>query len=141
MKNLSKKWNKFKELTWSQKKLIFKVIPLIIIIKLGLVVLPFKNFKAIYQYLVSKKENTNYHVEQIVWSVKAIASTIPLGLNCLPQALTTKYFLTNNEYKIKIGVQFSPEKKFEAHAWIEKNGIFIIGDFPAFQYTPIWEWN
>jgi hypothetical protein len=49
--------------------------------------------------------------------------------SCLRQALVLKYFLARLgiECNLRIGVKNTPTSSFGAHAWVERNGVVIIG--------------
>ncbi len=49
--------------------------------------------------------------------------------SCLRQALLLKYFLAKQGIAcdLRIGVKNSPETSFGAHAWVERDGVVIIG--------------
>lgn len=83
---------------------------------------------------------TKKRVGKVVYAVKAVANSVPFAMTCLPQALATKFLLrSTDDIALKIGVSLD-NKLFEAHAWVEKEGEIIIGDFPESNYTPIWTW-
>ena len=70
-------------------------------------------------------------------SIKKVSRYFAFHSTCLIQALTAKLMLCNiPNLSIIIGV--SLENGFEAHAWIEKDGDYIIGEMPVKQFTPIW---
>lgn len=125
------------------KILTIRVAIYLLFIKFALKLLPFKNFKTLYNYLIQTRKSKDYNtteVKEIANAVKAISETIPLSTACLSQALTTKLLLQSDPNVIlKIGVLV--ERGFEAHAWVEKNGVFIIGESPLTNYVPIWDWN
>jgi hypothetical protein len=119
------------------------VFAMLLFIKLSLSLLPFATFKKLYSRFSKSKSQQIYSenfIHQLVWSIKAIAANTPLGFTCLPQALTTKYFLKNDtSFELIIGIQ-KEKSDLIAHAWIEQKGNFIIGDTPFINYIPIWKW-
>lgn len=68
-------------------------------------------------------------VEQFPWAVKSVSRLIPGGQHCLSQALAVQTFLMRRGYlsKICFGVQCEPGRTFTAHAWLECNGVVLIG--------------
>jgi Transglutaminase-like superfamily len=144
MKNWSRQFKIFLDLSIQEKNLFFKVFLYIIIIKFGLWVLPFRYFKKIYQTLLRQPVSpfflVHIDIKMLVWSVEAIAANLPLGITCLPKALVTKFLLrADNNTLLKIGINFE-KKILKAHAWVEKEGSFVIGNYPTIGYTPIWTW-
>lgn len=131
------------DLSFTDKILLFKVFWVILFIKIGLKILPFNHFKSVYSKLVQSDHQQFYSkrfINQLVWSIKVISANFPFGFTCLPQALTAKYFLRNDaSIELIIGVQ-KEQSSLLAHAWVEQNRKFIIGDTPFSNYTPIWKW-
>jgi hypothetical protein len=144
MKNWSKRLEIFKNLSIFDKILFFKVFLCIIFIKITLNTLPFNYFIKLYKKISYSPQKDNYsteYIEKIVWFVKALSYHLPFSVVCLPQALVVKFFLRKDkDIYLKIGVN-NENKQFQAHAWLEKNKQFIIGDTPLITYIPIWEWN
>jgi hypothetical protein len=64
----------------------------------------------------------------IVWGVVHAARYVP-GASCLPQALALHYLLGRHGYPsmVRVGVANSPDKGFEAHAWVIRDGVVLIG--------------
>lgn len=88
----------------------------------------------------NKKIASETELANIVYYVKGISKIKIFNINCLPQALTTKYLSGQTaDIKLIIGIN-NDNHDFKAHAWVEKNKTFIIGDIPYQTYTPIWEW-
>ena len=72
-------------------------------------------------------------VRKIVWSVNSISHYIPgMKCKCLARALTTQVLMKRYGHtpKLQMGVAKTGEGKLEAHAWVEFQGIVIIGNLP-----------
>lgn len=107
-------------------------------IKLFLTTLPFSVFRNFYSKLGGK--NTN-NVPFIIFCINGISNNIPFGFTCLTKALTLKYFMSKDiEAKLVVGVRLSKDG-LEAHAWVEKGGKFLIGEFAEEHFNPIWQWQ
>ena len=144
MKMWRKKTVKFIRLPLIDKYLMSKALICVCFVKLGLVCLPFKRFRACFHYFFRVAVPRNYpdeYVTKVVWSIKAVSGALPFSVSCLPQALATKYMLRGDSlYTLKIGVNVVQED-FCAHAWVEKQQQIIIGDTPLTAYVPIWIWE
>ncbi len=83
------------------------------------------------------------YVQDTVWAVRTAAHVLPASLTCLPQALAVKYLLRHDpNLPLNIGVQQSASAGFEAHAWVERAGQIIIGEWPEGKtYLPLWVWE
>lgn len=126
----------------SQKFTLMKVFCCLILIKIGLLILPFNKFKSVYNFFAQKnKIITNTEKEAFITKIiKGLAYYVPFGFTCLPQALSLKYYLSaDNTASLIIGVNNT--SGFKAHAWVERNKEFLIGDLPLETYMPIWEWS
>lgn len=82
-------------------------------------------------------------IDQAVWAVDTAANLLPFELLCLPRALATKYLLRKlAALTLEIGIEINPNKAFEAHAWVERNGTIIIGHWPnTISYKRLWVWE
>jgi Transglutaminase-like superfamily len=142
MKNYLKSIVKFFRFSFQEKTQIIKVFFLLSIFKAGLILLSFEKFKKFYNWFSGVFQTQNLDIQKIersIFFLKGIAANTPLGFTCLPQALVLKYLLKNDkEVQIIIGV--NTETSFKAHAWVEKNHKFLIGDIPFENYTPLWTW-
>ncbi len=135
--------NKFLALPLQEKYELVKTLIFLVFIKSTLVLLPFSWFKKLYNFLLkrtAKNYKSNSEITRLIYFIKAISANLPLGLTCLPQALTLKYYL-RNEAEVKLIVGVNLEQTFKAHAWVEKNTTFLIGDLPFETYTPLWTWT
>ena len=146
MKSFKTYWSRWQEISFGEKIAFFKAALSLTVIKLGLVVLPFSTFRKLYHRFSKankKKEASRQEIDITVWAVKSAAEHLPFELLCLPRALATKYLLRHvPALTLEIGVDITAAKVFEAHAWVEKNGSVIIGDWPeTVSYQRLWVWE
>lgn len=118
----------------------------LVLIKTGLAVLPFSTFRKVFHWISkseTKKEMDPQEISEVVWAVNTAANIIPLKLLCLPRALSAKYLLRKlPALNLEIGIEINADKAFEAHAWIEKEGEIIIGDWSdSVSYQRLWVWE
>lgn len=139
-------WEKAGKLQKRQWVLLGKATVVLLIIKMGLKTLSFNQFKKLFSRL-TENERTSLHGDQHIrytaWAVRTAAHVLPFPLTCLPQALAFKYLLRNDpNLPLSIGVQQSPVSGFEAHAWVERAGHIVIGEWPEGKtYRPLWVWE
>lgn len=139
-------WSKVLELTSTQWILLMKATVILLLTKASLLTLTFPQLKKTYARILHVKKSGTYPEEYVAaaaWAVRAVAYRLPFGLTCLPQALTLKYLLRRDpNMPLHIGVQTAASQGFQAHAWIEKDGHIVIGDWPQeTSYQPIWVWK
>ena len=130
----------------SERILFLKAAATLLMVKAGLILLPFSTFRKIFHWFSNTnkvKEMTQLQIEQTAWAVRSASDHLPLELLCLPRALATKYLLRKvPSLTLEIGVEINAAKVFEAHAWVERNGTIIIGDWPAsVSYHRLWVWK
>lgn len=144
--NPEKYWNRWKKLSEFERVNFFKAAVTLLVVKLGLTLLPFSRFRKVFHWFSStnrQKEISQKQIEQTAWAVRAAADHLPFELLCLPRALATKFLLRNvSSLTLEIGVEINSLKIFEAHAWVERNGSVIIGDWPGtVSYKRLWVWE
>ena len=67
-------------------------------------------------------------VYKVVWAVSAAARRVPKA-TCLTQALATHIMLGRRGHRtsLQLGIMKTEAGKFDAHAWVERNGEVLIG--------------
>ena len=82
-------------------------------------------------------------IEDVAWAVMKAARYLPGKNLCLIQALTAKLLLRDSGKQIKlfIGTRFDENKMFKAHAWVECNSRFVIGEVYNESFSPLWLWE
>jgi hypothetical protein len=77
--------------------------------------------------------------DRIVWAVAAAGGAIPGMKNCLVQAVAAEAMLirAGHPCEFRIGAAKSGPHGLIAHAWLEKEGRVLIGDFEVDRYAPL----
>jgi Transglutaminase-like superfamily len=125
----------FLRLSTSDRQLLFNAVFLLITIRAGLYLLPFRVLLKLLKRAnkLSEKSNDTQRasVNKITWTVNAVSRYTP-GVKCLARALTTQVLMNRYGYsaELRIGVAKTEEGKLEAHAWIEYQGKVAIGNLP-----------
>lgn len=80
-------------------------------------------------------------LERIVWSVRAVARRLP-GCTCLVSAIALQRLLSRQGHvsELHVGVARQGEK-FAAHAWLTRDGEFLIGETQGETYVPLMAWK
>lgn len=136
--------NKLVRLPSTDRSLLIKSGLLVGAIRLGLRLLPFQTVRRLIAQLAMRpsgfqgKDHTS--IDQAVWAVRVVSRYVP-DATCLTQALATQVLLNRQGYHtdLQIGVARSATGQFQAHAWVEKNGVVVIGG-PVHhlqRYTPL----
>jgi len=123
---------KFIRLPLKDRWLLLKAAGLLAAIRFSLYLFPFpavrplldRASKASQRLLVDPPR-----VEHLAWAVTVAGGVIPRGGHCLSQALALHILLARRGFPSKIcyGVQREPGAPFMAHAWVEHDGVVLIG--------------
>ena len=137
---------RWRHLSGNEKLTFLRATVCLIIVKTGLIILPFSTFRKFFHWFCKSditKDISQQEIDRTVWAVDTAANLLPVSLLCLPRALATKYLLRKiPSLTLEIGVEINPSKAFEAHAWVERNGLVIIGDWSgSVSYQRLWVWE
>lgn len=123
-----------------QQVLFFKALLWLAVIKLGVVVLPFKLTHRLAAAQVPDETRAfgdhSSEIDQVVWAIEAARHYVPRA-TCLPQALATQVMLGRRGYITQLHIGFLRDKDgtLQGHAWIERHGKILIGDIGVSSYT------
>ena len=102
-------------------------------VRLGLWLLPFSTLRRILaRWMAAPTElpanGSEEEVAKVIWAVKNCSRLVP-GASCLTQALAAKVLLTRlgQATSLRIGVAKNAQGRFQAHAWVERDGRILIG--------------
>jgi len=134
---------KFLGLAPSDRFLLFIAFLLLLAIRLGLWLLPFK----VLLRGLGKISNTSPQMhpassddlDKVSWAVNQASRLMP-KVKCLARALTAQVLLRWRGCcaDLRIGVAKSESGKLEAHAWVESQGRIIVGSLADLsRYTPL----
>jgi hypothetical protein len=76
--------------------------------------------------------------QDVAWAVRRVSHVVP-GATCLTQALAAQLLLSRRGYasRLRIGVARAPGDRLRAHAWLESDGVVVLGGFGVEAYTPL----
>ena len=80
---------------------------------------------------IGRRPATSPSPERIAWAVMTTGRLMSGLKNCLVQALAAQSILARAGYtcELQIGAAKNGPRKLLAHAWVERNGEVLIGDF------------
>ena len=123
-------WTTVRSLTRADRLLLAEAIRLRLIVSIGLNVF---RFRALRAYLQRRPVSNQQRIDRVVWAVKAVSRRWP-GSTCLADALVVEAMLRRHGHAavVKIGVKHpqSSERSLEAHAWVECDGVVVVGGIP-----------
>jgi len=82
---------------------------------------------------------TDFSKKKLIWAVEVTARFFPFLDTCLIKAMCLELLFKKQGYPalLCIGVAKNPNKKFEAHAWVESEGAILMGGDPVFQASQL----
>lgn len=122
-------------LPYQEKKLLTRALFLIVIVRIGLWLVPFRLLERWLTLAdapnIGEKDPDWVTVKSVVRSVRSCSLYVPYA-TCLTQALATRVLLRmdGQNSSLKIGVEKDRNEKFGAHAWIEVDGRIVMGKHP-----------
>lgn len=138
-----KRLRKFLRLSAGDRNFLIVTFCLLAAIRLGLVLIQFNQLLKLLTKISYTRESlpsTNQvSVGKIVWTVNKVTRYVP-GAKCLARALTTQVLMRRYGHsgELRLGVAKAGTGKLEAHAWIESQGLVIIGNIPDLsRYMPL----
>lgn len=122
---------RFRQITPHERRLLFKVWPVLWAVRLSLWLLPFAASRRLVAWASRARpegSSDSLSPERLARMVKAAARLVP-GASCLTQAMAVQIMLARSGYpsRLRFGVRKDPRQGFTAHAWVESGGVTVIG--------------
>jgi len=120
------KWFKLPSL---ERRLVLRALPLVVSVRIGLWVLPWRWSLALTRRLsVARERRAPGTVYEVVQAVVRAAGRVPRA-TCLTRAIATSVMLGRRGMpaSIRFGVARDAGGKFIAHAWVESEGRIVVG--------------
>jgi hypothetical protein len=98
----------------------------LVVFRIALWLVPWRRASAL-RWRKGISSATGLSVENLEWSVRSASRVIP-GASCLTQALALHNLLSRAGYSssIHLGVAKTSGRGFEAHAWVEHEGVTLL---------------
>jgi hypothetical protein len=133
---------KFLSLPVHERQLVFRVFLILGLIRLGMWVLPFRVLQRSLQQFFPCPTNTilspaqKLSANHVSLAVKSVSRYVP-SATCLAQALAVQSLLSRGgiHSDLVLGVARDDASRIAAHAWVEIEGIVIIGGLETDRYT------
>lgn len=125
---------KWLALSWAERRMLGKVALLLGLTRLGLTLLPFRVVQRVGGVLARRGRPRPAPVQgavtrRTIWAINALGKRMLGTKPCLTQALVTQWLLQrqNIDSVLRIGVAKDAEGRLLAHAWVEREGIVLVG--------------
>jgi hypothetical protein len=131
----------FLALPRAERRLLVAAAGLLGAIRIGLWVLPFRSVHGAIRALGARpptRDGKGPPAERIVWAVGAADRLVP-RTTCLVRALAAHALLARHGHasQLRLGVAGGAGRRFEAHAWLERDGRVLIGGPVEGRYVPL----
>lgn len=132
---------KFWRMPITEKMLRGKTLLHIVAVRLALWVLPFRTVRNLAQRMAVRSRRPGSRkvgLDRLIYAVVTTSQYVP-GATCLTQALAAQILVSRYGYatRLNIGVAKVAPGPFEAHAWLEYDGVVILGGEDTNRYTPL----
>ena len=135
---------KFLRRSWAEKHLLVQVTLLLGGTRIALSLFPFKSVQRFLAWssgkAVDRSVDREAYCNRVIWAINAVGRRILDDKPCLPQALVAQWLLRRRGYPatLRIGVTRDEAGQLLAHAWVESEGVILIGGrFSPELYTPL----
>lgn len=143
---MRKNLNRFRELSPERRRAVTRAGLLIVAVRAGLAVLPFRYLLRAVRRAARPRAGSRprsgrpsqFDKDLAVWAVEAAGRRLLTSNPCLPQALAVLILFrrAGEDAELRMGVTRDEDAPFKAHAWIESDGVVVIGgDVPVESYA------
>lgn len=125
--------DKFRFLSWQQRRVLLYAFLILNTVRLALWLLPFgtirQQLRTVMSVWICSEETKHVSVDFVAWAISVASYYAPGAAKCLAKALTTQLLLNRygHVHRLHIGVAKGESQTLEAHAWIEYGGRVIVG--------------
>jgi hypothetical protein len=121
--------------------LLISALALVSAIRLGLWVFPVRTVAFIVGRLVPREPGRSedpFRADRVARAVARASRVVP-GARCLTQALAAQVLLERSGLptRLHIGVVGDPGQTVRGHAWVESQGVIVIGAGVSGQWSPL----
>ncbi len=120
-------------LAWRERRLLAGVALLLVGLRVALALLPYRVVRRLLdgrpREISSAPAIPEPRRRQMIWAVEAVGRRVLGDSPCLPQALALRWMLRRHgeDTTLHIGVRKAQAGDLLAHAWLEQDGVVLIG--------------
>ena len=108
--------------------------------RVALALLPYRTVTDIVDFVSARLRSRSSQptLSRVAWAVDTASRHVPGVNNCLVRALAARVVLVRRQRDavLHYGVASSGPDSFEAHAWVECDGVVVVGSTPE-RFTPL----
>jgi Transglutaminase-like superfamily len=134
---------KFVRLPAAERRLLVKAALLLAATRAGVWLLPFRTVRRVVARVADApagfRSADGSSVDEVVRAVGRAGRLLSCASTCLTEALVAQVLLARRGHpaSLRIGVARSEGGQFEAHAWVESDGMVMIGGNELGRYAPL----
>ncbi len=119
----------FRQLSAGARIVLLQAMVLLVGIRVLLPIFGLKNVRKLLRSVSEFRGKSELDLRENLRLLQAAARRCPVGSTCLTRALAAQLLLRRGgiDSRLCIGVKRDEQRKFEAHAWLERNGEVILG--------------
>jgi hypothetical protein len=123
--------SRFARLSTAERSLLPRLVLLVALTRVALWLLPFSWVRGLFRQralaTAFRPNLVRLPTERLAWAVQTASRPIPAA-SCLTQSLALQFLLgrSGRASSLRIGVAKSPERGFQAHAWVECAGRILL---------------
>jgi hypothetical protein len=126
----------------AERRLLLMAASLMVVIKLGLTVLPYRRLRKLVDgasFVARRRPLVLASAPELITRAVARASRTVPGATCLTQALAAKVMLERFGYpaRVHVGIGRTEGAPVIAHAWVESDARIVLGGAELTRYTPL----
>jgi hypothetical protein len=138
IKAIARKIRTYRRFSAQERSLVRTAAALLCLARAAIWILPFRDVKSAADRLSqAHRTRGDFSELEIAWAIRVASRSVP-GARCLAQALAAQVLLSWLGYASRLHIGVALEDQFEAHAWVECNGMVVVGGAEKItRYTPI----
>jgi hypothetical protein len=109
--------------------------------RVALALLPYRTVTDIIDFVSARlpSRSSPPPLGRVAWAVNTASRHVPGVNSCLVRALTARVILMRRQRDavLHYGVAWSGPDSFEAHAWVESDGVVVVGSTESERFTPL----
>lgn len=133
--------DKWRRLSPERRQALPRALAVVTLVRLCLRFLPLRVWERVANRLPSRRPpagSAHVAARDVAWAVSRVSRAVP-GATCLTQALAAQLLLSRRGYasRLRIGVARAPGDGLRAHAWLESDGLVVLGESGFEAFTPL----
>jgi hypothetical protein len=130
--------------TWfpARRRALPEAVVAVVVVRLALAVVPIAAWRKLSDRLrrrVDQAAQRRRSPKDVAWAIRRVSRAVPRA-TCLTQAVAAQLVLARHGYQsqLRIGVARTSNDGLRAHAWLESDGLIVVGGRVDDSLTPLY---